>query len=107
MASQTDYFEKIGYKPKYFIGDRVFGHYKKIPFIGSVGNDTVINEIEGPRISIHLDLPMKVDNTYRSVIIVKHKDIKRLTSMDETEPLKLPKAGSIPANRTKQPKAKK
>ena len=84
MASQTDYFNRIGYKPKYWIGDRVFGHYKKIPFIGTVGNDTVINEIEGPRISIHLDLPMKVDNEYRSVIIVKHKDIKPLVEIGET-----------------------
>lgn len=83
MGNQTDYFERIGYKPKYWIGDRVFGHYKKIPFVGTVGNDTMINEIEGPRISIHLDLPMKVDKEYRSVVIVKHKDIKRLTLIDE------------------------
>ena len=102
MGSQTDYFERVGYKPKYFIGDRVFGHYKKIPFVGTVGNDTLISEIEGPRISIHLDLPMKIDKEYKTVIIVKHKDIKRLTSMDDTEPLKLSKAGSIPAKRTKQ-----
>ena len=78
MGNQSDYFNKIGYKPKYFIGDRVFGHYKKIPFIGSVGNDTVISEIEGPRISIHLDLPMLIDNNYKYIIIVKHKDIKSL-----------------------------
>ena len=83
MGNQTDYFERIGYKPKYWIGDRVFGHYMKIPFVGTVGNDTMINEIEGPRISIHLDLPMKVDKEYRSVVIVKHKDIKRLILMDE------------------------
>ena len=83
MGNQTDYFERIGYKPKYWIGDRVFGHYKKIPFVGTVGNDTMINEIEGPRISIHLDLPIKVDKEYRSVVIVKHKDIKRLILMDE------------------------
>ena len=101
MGSQTDYFERVGYKPKYFIGDRVFGHYKKIPFVGTVGNDTLISEIEGPRISIFVDLPIKVDKEYKSVIIVKHKDIKRLTSMDEAEPLKLPGAGSIPAKRTK------
>lgn len=78
MGNQTDYFNKIGYKPKYHIGDRVFGRYGKIPFIGTVGNDTVISLDEGPRISIFLDLPMKVDNIYRSVIIVKHKDIKPL-----------------------------
>ena len=101
MGTQTDYFNRIGYKPKYFIGDRVFGTWNKVPFIGTVGNDTLINEIEGPRISIHLDLPIKFDKIVKTSIIVKHKDIKRLKSMDDEEPLKLPVAGSIPVKRTK------
>jgi hypothetical protein len=79
MGTQTQYFQEKGYKPKYYIGDRVFGTYQKIPFIGTVGNDTLISEIEGPRISIHLDLPIRIDNVNHSVIIVKHKDVKRLT----------------------------
>jgi hypothetical protein len=78
MANQTDYFNRIGYKPKYHIGDRVFGYWNKIPFIGSVGNDTVISEIEGPRISIHLDLPIRYEDQNKNVIIVRHKDIKPL-----------------------------
>lgn len=78
MANQTEYFNRIGYKPKYHIGDRVFGHWNKIPFIGSVGNDTFISEIEGPRISIHLDLPIRYEDDIRNVIIVRHKDIKPL-----------------------------
>lgn len=77
MGSQTDYFERIGYRGKYQIGDRVFGHYKKIPFVGSVGNDRLINHVDGPEVTIHLDLPMKVDSKYKSFIIVKHKDIKQ------------------------------
>jgi hypothetical protein len=79
MGNQTAYFEKIGYRPKYFLGDRVFGHWNKIPFIGSVGNDTVINEQEGPRITIHLDLPIKFQNKINNIVVVKHKDIKPLT----------------------------
>ena len=78
MANQTEYFNRIGYKPKYHIGDRVFGYWNKIPFIGSVGNDTVISEIEGPRISIHLDLPIRYEDQNKNVIIVRHKDIKPL-----------------------------
>ena len=78
MGNQTDYFERIGYKPKYFLGDRVFGKWNKIPFIGSVGNDTVINEIEGPRISILLDLPINYKDVVHNIVIVKHKDIKKL-----------------------------
>mgnify|MGYP001217589467 CR=1 FL=1 len=76
--SLTKYFEKIGYKPIYYIGDRVSGKWNKIPFIGTVGNDTLISEEEGPRISILLDLPIHYENTYHNVIIVKHNDIKPL-----------------------------
>ena len=83
MGNQTDYFNQIGYKPKYFIGDRVFGHYQKIPFIGTVGNDTMISEIEGPHISVQLDLPMKTKDGIRSIIIVKHKDIRPLKDYDD------------------------
>lgn len=83
MGTQTDYFDRIGYKPKYHIGDRVFGYWNKIPFIGTVGNDTIISEIEGPRISIHLDLPIRFDESIRNIIIVKHKDIKLLKDFTE------------------------
>lgn len=78
MATQTDYFNNKGYKPKYFIGDRVFGKYNKIPFIGTVGNDRLISELVGPEITIHLDLPIKIDKDIKTFIIVKHKDVKPL-----------------------------
>ena len=78
MTNLTSYFEKIGYKPVWYIGDRVFGYWHTIPFVGTVGNDTVINHIEGPRISIHLDLPIKFDKQVYYVIIVKHEDITAL-----------------------------
>ena len=78
MASYAEYFEKKAYKAKYQIGDRVFGYYQKIPFVGSVGNDTYISDDVGPQISIHLDLPLKTKNGIHSIIIVKHKDIKPL-----------------------------
>jgi hypothetical protein len=78
MGTQTDYFQEKGYKPKYFIGDRVFGKYNKIPFMGTVGNDRLISEIIGPEITIHLDLPIKIDKEYKHFIIVKHKDVKPL-----------------------------
>jgi len=76
--TQTDYFNKIGYQHTYDIGDRVFGKYKKIPFIGTVGNDRLINNTDGPEVTMHLDLPIKVDKEIKSFIIVKHADIKQL-----------------------------
>ncbi len=76
MGSLTDYFERIGYKPKYFIGDRVFGYWNKIPFLGTVGNDTDKIGGEGPRVSVHLDLPIKYNDKVYNIIFVTHDDIK-------------------------------
>jgi hypothetical protein len=76
MASLAEYFKANRYTGKYDIGDRIIGKWNKIPFVGTVGNDTLINEIEGPRISVYLDLPIKYKGTVHRVIIVKHKDVK-------------------------------
>ena len=77
MASLSDYFAKNAYKPKYFLGDRVYGKFHSIPFIGTVGNDRVIN-LDGPEITIHLDLPFKYKDEIKQFLIVKHKDITKL-----------------------------
>ena len=77
MGTQTDYFNAIGYRGKYEIGDRVFGKWNKIPFIGTVGNDRCINGID-KEVTIHLDLPIRLTGTNYSFIIVTHKDIKQL-----------------------------
>lgn len=74
MPNYAEYFEKNRYKPTWEIGDRVTGKYNKIPFIGTVGNDTYISDEEGPRVSVHLDLPIKG----KSVIIVKPNSIKKV-----------------------------
>jgi hypothetical protein len=77
MGNQTDYFNRIGYKPQYSIGDRIFGKFNGTPFIGTVGNDRVIS-LAGPEITVHLDLPMKYKNEIRNFIIIKHKDVKQI-----------------------------
>jgi hypothetical protein len=76
MASLSDYFEKNAYRSKYFLGDRVYGKFHKIPFIGTVGNDRCIDGVN-PEITIHLDLPIKYNGELKNFIIVKHKDIKQ------------------------------
>ena len=78
MPNYAEYFEKHRPKPVWYIGDRVHGKWNKIPFIGTVGNDTMINETEGPRVSIHLDLPIKYKDRIYNIIFVKQKDIKKL-----------------------------
>lgn len=82
MGIQTDYFDKIGYVPKYELGERVFGYWNKIPFVGSVGNDRIISTDEGPRVTVTLDLPIKFEDKLVRVIIVKHKDIRRLVDFE-------------------------
>ena len=77
----AEYFEQHRYKAKYDIGDRIFGYWNNIPFIGTVGNDTVINEQVGPQLSIHLDLPISYENVIRTVIIAKHKEFKKISKL--------------------------
>lgn len=76
MGNLADYFERNAYKPTWQIGDRVSGKYNGIPFVGTVGNDTLINEIQGPRVSVHLDLPLKYKDEVKSVIFVSPKTLK-------------------------------
>lgn len=78
MSSLTEYFGKNAYQPKYFLGDRVFGYWRKVPFIGTVGNDRNKVGSEEPEVTILLDLPILLTGETHSVIIVKHKDIKPL-----------------------------
>lgn len=77
MSILLKYFDSITYKPKYFLGDRVQGKWNKIPFVGTVANDTEIND-EGPNVHIFLDLPVTYKNTIHTIITVKHRDIKKL-----------------------------
>ena len=76
MSNLTRYFENKAYQPTWFIGDRVQGKWNRIPFVGTVGNDTVISEIEGPRVSVHLELPIKFKDKIHNVIFVKPNDLK-------------------------------
>jgi hypothetical protein len=73
-----EYFATVTYKATYHLGDRVLGRYEGIPFIGTVGNDKQLNETDGPFITVHLDLPIKIDDIVKNVIIVKHEQINRL-----------------------------
>ena len=83
MASLAEYFEKNRYKPKFEFMARVTGMHGKIRWIGSVGNDTVISELRGPELHIHLDLPLKIDGRYTNVLICTHKNVTRLTNFDD------------------------
>jgi hypothetical protein len=76
MANLAEYFSKHRYNAKYHIGDRVSGKWNNIPFVGSVGNDRLINPDEGATVTVHLDLPIKWQDKIYTVIIVKHSAIR-------------------------------
>lgn len=76
MGNVSDYFERVAYKPTWLIGDRVQGHWNGVPFRGSVGNDTQISLTEGPRVSVHLDLPIKHNGQVYNIIFLKPKELK-------------------------------
>lgn len=76
MSNLAAYFEANRYKPTWFIGDRVEGKWNKIPFVGTVGNDSLVSEREGPRVSVFLDLPIQHEGNVRQVIFVKPNELK-------------------------------
>lgn len=77
MATYQEYFDKKTYKPKYLIGDRVEGKYKGIPFVGTVANDYLVSEDEGPKVAVSLDLPLIHNNVIHTLLFLKVKDIKK------------------------------
>jgi hypothetical protein len=74
----AEYFEAHRPKPRYKFGDRVEGKYKGVPYVGTAYGDNMRNETEGPMVSIHLDLPMKIGAEWHTYIRVTYKDIKGL-----------------------------
>ena len=74
MGNLSDYFDRTAYKCKYHIGDRVHGKWGKIPFVGTVGNDSCVDGVTH-RVSIHLDLPIRYADKTHTIIIVSHKEI--------------------------------
>jgi hypothetical protein len=79
MASLSEYFSLNRYKPKFEFGTRIYAKWNKIPFVGTVYNDTVVSELEGPKLSIQLDLPLMFKEkvyTRLSVPVDSVKEIK-------------------------------
>jgi len=76
MATLAEYFAEHRPTAQYHIGDRVEGLFKRIPWVGTVGSDVMRNEIEGPMVSVHLDLPLRVDGVTYQYLRVKYKELR-------------------------------
>lgn len=79
MANYAEYFEardpKTNHKFEY--GNRVFGKWNKIPFIGMI-----IRE-EDKDVLVHADLPVKYDKQYNSILRLNRNDVKILKEYDK------------------------
>lgn len=82
MSNLAEYFKKNRYQPKFQVGDRVTGLHKKARWVGTVANDTLINEDVGPELHVTLDLPLKIDGVFRSILVTGHKGVKKLVKID-------------------------
>ena len=90
MPSLAEYFASHRPTAKWTFGDRVFGKFHSIPFIGTCGGEGMVNETEGSLVTVFVDLPIKVKDTWHITFIkVKPTTLKRLTLMDEIESPKI------------------
>lgn len=76
MPSLEEYFKENRYQAKWYIGDRVEGKWNGIPFVGTVGNDGLVSELEGPKVSVFVDLPILHKNKIHNIIFLKPKELK-------------------------------
>jgi hypothetical protein len=79
MANYAEYFaardaEKP--KPKFNYGDRVFGHWNRIPFIASV-----IRE-DDKVVLVQTDLPVKHEEQLHNILKLARMDVKLLKNYD-------------------------
>jgi hypothetical protein len=79
MANYAEYFaarDADKPKPKFNYGDRVFGHWNRIPFIASV-----IRE-EDKNVLVQTDLPVKHDEQLHNILKLARMDVKLLKNYD-------------------------
>jgi hypothetical protein len=80
MSSLAEYFAANRPRAKWTFGERVYGKFNGIPFIGTTGGEGMVNEIEGSLVTVFIDLPIKYKSVWHTTFIkVKPTDIKRLT----------------------------
>jgi hypothetical protein len=83
MASVAKYFEERDAdkpKPKWVFGDRIYGKVlKDTPVVGMVIRE---DYYDPKHVLCHLDLPVKVGDSYRHVVYVPSKSMKRLKELE-------------------------
>jgi hypothetical protein len=78
MANYAEYFAARDadlLKPKYNYGDRVFGHWNKIPFIAMVVRE------ENKQVLVHTDLPIRFEEANHSILRLSRTHVTLLKEM--------------------------
>jgi hypothetical protein len=78
VGSLTEYFTKNRPVAQWQFGDRVEGKYQGVPFVGTCGGETLVNESQGSLVTVFLDLPLKTKDTVHTTFIkVKPKTLTK------------------------------
>jgi hypothetical protein len=82
MSSLAEYFKNNRPTPKWNFGDRVFGKYNGVPFVGTCGGEGMVNETAGSLVTVFLDLPLKDKKTVHMTFVkVSPKALKKLNEL--------------------------
>jgi len=93
MGTLAEYFAIHRPQAKWTFGERVYGNYQGVPFVGTTGGEGMVNETEGSLVTVFVDLPIKAKGVWHTTFIkVKPKDIKRLSSLEDDVPSKRTKS---------------
>lgn len=89
----AEYFAQHRPQAMWTHGDRVFGKYHGVPFVGTTGGEGMVNETEGSLVTVFIDLPLKhKDSWHTTYIKVKPKDLKRLPLLEDEVSVKRSKS---------------
>jgi hypothetical protein len=81
----AEYFALHRPAAKWSFGERVFGKYNGIPFVGTTGGEGMVNETEGSLVTVFVDLPIKHNDIWHSTFIkVKPGAIRKLSSLEDS-----------------------
>lgn len=72
----AEWFAKERYQGIYQIGDRVEGRFNGIPFVGSVGTDSIRHDNEEPHVTVTLDLPLRFESKATRILRVPTASVK-------------------------------
>jgi hypothetical protein len=81
MISQTEWFLANRYMGPRQLGERVTGVFQGVRWVGSLGNDRVVSELEGPMVTITLDLPFRVNHQTYNILVIKSQEAHALVQI--------------------------